>query len=230
MTSLYKLKIKRILLEGRALNVIGRLKGRFGPVLKIIISNLIDFNRGWPFSQGHSILCGLFHYIWRCTQMCLCGGCRVGLRFFEFPIGLCGCVCVCVDVNVAHRKWLSPRWQPKTTSLGKPPIVFFFLLSSQSKQLFLSQSITAFRIFLAHLLLQKGELSATDHSFSHDAVSPPQNANKGPCVLFVGITMGLSISRLLSRLWSNQEMRILMVGLDAAGKVPFLTCLTPSPF
>jgi GTPase SAR1 family protein len=34
--------------------------------------------------------------------------------------------------------------------------------------------------------------------------------------------MGLSISKLLSSLWGNKEMRILMVGLDAAGKTTIL--------
>ncbi|KAG6378742.1 ADP-ribosylation factor [Boletus reticuloceps] len=35
-------------------------------------------------------------------------------------------------------------------------------------------------------------------------------------------TMGLSVSRLLSTLFKNKEMRILMVGLDAAGKTTIL--------
>ena len=34
--------------------------------------------------------------------------------------------------------------------------------------------------------------------------------------------MGLSISKLLSGLFSKKEMRILMVGLDAAGKTTIL--------
>jgi GTPase SAR1 family protein len=34
--------------------------------------------------------------------------------------------------------------------------------------------------------------------------------------------MGLSISSLLSQLWGKKEMRILMVGLDAAGKTTIL--------
>jgi ADP-ribosylation factor protein 1 len=34
--------------------------------------------------------------------------------------------------------------------------------------------------------------------------------------------MGLSISKLLSTLFSKKEMRILMVGLDAAGKTTIL--------
>lgn len=34
--------------------------------------------------------------------------------------------------------------------------------------------------------------------------------------------MGLSISRLFSRLFGKREMRILMVGLDAAGKTTIL--------
>jgi GTPase SAR1 family protein len=34
--------------------------------------------------------------------------------------------------------------------------------------------------------------------------------------------MGLSISKLLSGLWGKKEMRILMVGLDAAGKTTIL--------
>jgi len=34
--------------------------------------------------------------------------------------------------------------------------------------------------------------------------------------------MGLSISKLLDRLWAKKEMRILMVGLDAAGKTTIL--------
>jgi len=34
--------------------------------------------------------------------------------------------------------------------------------------------------------------------------------------------MGLTISSLFSRLWGKQEMRILMVGLDAAGKTTIL--------
>jgi len=34
--------------------------------------------------------------------------------------------------------------------------------------------------------------------------------------------MGLSISKLLNGLWGKKEMRILMVGLDAAGKTTIL--------
>eukprot|EP00842_Homolaphlyctis_polyrhiza_P004002 jgi/Hompol1/4602/HPOL_003741-RA len=34
--------------------------------------------------------------------------------------------------------------------------------------------------------------------------------------------MGLSISKLLQGLWGKKEMRILMVGLDAAGKTTIL--------
>ena len=34
--------------------------------------------------------------------------------------------------------------------------------------------------------------------------------------------MGLSISKILDRLWGKKEMRILMVGLDAAGKTTIL--------
>lgn len=34
--------------------------------------------------------------------------------------------------------------------------------------------------------------------------------------------MGLSLSRLFSRLFGKREMRILMVGLDAAGKTTIL--------
>lgn len=34
--------------------------------------------------------------------------------------------------------------------------------------------------------------------------------------------MGLSISKLFDRLWPKKEMRILMVGLDAAGKTTIL--------
>jgi ADP-ribosylation factor protein 1 len=36
------------------------------------------------------------------------------------------------------------------------------------------------------------------------------------------LKMGLSISKLLSSLWGKKEMRILMVGLDAAGKTTIL--------
>jgi ADP-ribosylation factor protein 1 len=36
------------------------------------------------------------------------------------------------------------------------------------------------------------------------------------------IKMGMSISKLLSSLWGKKEMRILMVGLDAAGKTTIL--------
>merc|ERR1712224_139283 len=35
--------------------------------------------------------------------------------------------------------------------------------------------------------------------------------------------MGLTFTKLMSRLFSKQEMRILMVGLDAAGKTTILT-------
>ena len=35
-------------------------------------------------------------------------------------------------------------------------------------------------------------------------------------------TMGLVVSKLLDRLWGKKEMRILMVGLDAAGKTTIL--------
>ena len=34
--------------------------------------------------------------------------------------------------------------------------------------------------------------------------------------------MGMSISKMLERLWGKKEMRILMVGLDAAGKTTIL--------
>lgn len=34
--------------------------------------------------------------------------------------------------------------------------------------------------------------------------------------------MGLTFSRLFDRLWGKKEMRILMVGLDAAGKTTIL--------
>lgn len=34
--------------------------------------------------------------------------------------------------------------------------------------------------------------------------------------------MGISISRLFENLWAQKEMRILMVGLDAAGKTTIL--------
>lgn len=34
--------------------------------------------------------------------------------------------------------------------------------------------------------------------------------------------MGLSFAKLLSRLFANKEMRILMMGLDAAGKTTIL--------
>ncbi|KAJ8486138.1 hypothetical protein OPV22_018623 [Ensete ventricosum] len=39
---------------------------------------------------------------------------------------------------------------------------------------------------------------------------------------FVGSKMGLTFTRLFSRLFSKKEMRILMVGLDAAGKTTIL--------
>jgi hypothetical protein len=35
-------------------------------------------------------------------------------------------------------------------------------------------------------------------------------------------TMGLNISKLFDKLWGKKEMRILMVGLDAAGKTTIL--------
>lgn len=35
-------------------------------------------------------------------------------------------------------------------------------------------------------------------------------------------TMGLTFSKLFDRLWGKKEMRILMVGLDAAGKTTIL--------
>jgi ADP-ribosylation factor protein 1 len=38
----------------------------------------------------------------------------------------------------------------------------------------------------------------------------------------MNIKMGLSISKLLNGLWGKKEMRILMVGLDAAGKTTIL--------
>ena len=34
--------------------------------------------------------------------------------------------------------------------------------------------------------------------------------------------MGISISKLFDRIWGKKEMRILMVGLDAAGKTTIL--------
>ena len=34
--------------------------------------------------------------------------------------------------------------------------------------------------------------------------------------------MGMSISKIFDRLWGKKEMRILMVGLDAAGKTTIL--------
>ena len=39
---------------------------------------------------------------------------------------------------------------------------------------------------------------------------------------YSSVIMGLSISKLLSGLWGKKEMRILMVGLDAAGKTTIL--------
>lgn len=38
----------------------------------------------------------------------------------------------------------------------------------------------------------------------------------------IGVAMGLAISRLLKLLFAKKEMRILMVGLDAAGKTTIL--------
>jgi ADP-ribosylation factor 1/2 len=37
-----------------------------------------------------------------------------------------------------------------------------------------------------------------------------------------GVKMGLSFTKLFSRLFAKKEMRILMVGLDAAGKTTIL--------
>jgi ADP-ribosylation factor protein 1 len=34
--------------------------------------------------------------------------------------------------------------------------------------------------------------------------------------------MGISISKMFDRIWGKKEMRILMVGLDAAGKTTIL--------
>jgi ADP-ribosylation factor protein 1 len=34
--------------------------------------------------------------------------------------------------------------------------------------------------------------------------------------------MGMAVSKLMDRLWGKKEMRILMVGLDAAGKTTIL--------
>lgn len=39
---------------------------------------------------------------------------------------------------------------------------------------------------------------------------------------FSGTKMGLSFTKLFSRLFAKKEMRILMVGLDAAGKTTIL--------
>lgn len=36
------------------------------------------------------------------------------------------------------------------------------------------------------------------------------------------LTMGLTFSKLFDKLWGKKEMRILMVGLDAAGKTTIL--------
>lgn len=41
-------------------------------------------------------------------------------------------------------------------------------------------------------------------------------------LIFVVVAMGLTISSLLTRLFGKKQMRILMVGLDAAGKTTIL--------
>lgn len=46
--------------------------------------------------------------------------------------------------------------------------------------------------------------------------------NQASLFIFLQIGMGLSISRLFDALFSKKEMRILMVGLDAAGKTTIL--------
>lgn len=46
------------------------------------------------------------------------------------------------------------------------------------------------------------------------------DAGLGVCVYLV--KMGLTFSKLFDRLWGRKEMRILMVGLDAAGKTTIL--------
>lgn len=45
---------------------------------------------------------------------------------------------------------------------------------------------------------------------------------QNPLLYSAVVTMGLSLSRLFSRLFGKREMRILMVGLDAAGKTTIL--------
>lgn len=62
------------------------------------------------------------------------------------------------------------------------------------------------------------------------ALAPFDNLRKRILSRFVDIesphiTMGGSISRIMSKLFANREMRILMLGLDAAGK----TSNSPSP-
>ena len=54
--------------------------------------------------------------------------------------------------------------------------------------------------------------------------NPPKNRNKQTLDLVVKLhfNMGLTISSVLNRLWGNKSMRILMVGLDAAGKTTIL--------
>lgn len=50
---------------------------------------------------------------------------------------------------------------------------------------------------------------------------PPAHLQRFPYPLTV-IIMGLTFSKLFDKLWGKKEMRILMVGLDAAGKTTIL--------
>jgi GTPase SAR1 family protein len=51
----------------------------------------------------------------------------------------------------------------------------------------------------------------------YTAFHPPTSTQHAPTA-----TMGLTFSKLFDKLWGKKEMRILMVGLDAAGKTTIL--------
>lgn len=53
-------------------------------------------------------------------------------------------------------------------------------------------------------------------------LAPPPSATASSLPFLTAAKMGLTFSRLFDKIWGKKEMRILMVGLDAAGKTTIL--------
>ncbi|KAH6564551.1 hypothetical protein BASA50_008770 [Batrachochytrium salamandrivorans] len=64
--------------------------------------------------------------------------------------------------------------------------------------------------------------SSSRNSYAANDSFPPTTTTYWFSFVYLELVMGLSISKLLSGLWGKKEMRILMVGLDAAGKTTIL--------